>query len=293
MSGAQQQPGEAGKRRGENRPDASMSLLLRLMANPLDADYAEAAQRRRQGEGPVTRAPRVTLVALLMCVGLFVSVAVAQAREQPITNDQRERLIGEINERTAATDRLQQQLLSLREEIGEMRGDRLAHSERGQQARERLERLQVAAGVVPVQGPGLTVTLDDPSPAGDAASSGTGRPPGRVLDRDLQLLVDALWTAGAEAIAVDGQRVTSLTAIRSAGQAILINYRPINPPYEVAAIGDPEQLRGRLADSEAGRRFHTLSANLGIRFTTAEKSRLRLPGASGLSLSYATEVGQE
>ena len=53
---------------------------------------------------------------------------------------------------------------------------------------------------------------------------------GRVLDRDLQVMVNALWAAGAEAIAINGQRLTARSAIRYAGEAILLDFRPLVPP---------------------------------------------------------------
>ena len=49
-----------------------------------------------------------------------------------------------------------------------------------------------------------------------------------MLDRDLQVIVNGLWAAGAEAIAVNGQRLTACSAIRSAGEAILVDFRPLS-----------------------------------------------------------------
>lgn len=280
--------GAEGRRSG--RSDASMSLLLRLMENPLDSDYARAAERREAGNGRGGR-HRGALFAALLCVGALTSVAVAQAREQPISNEQRTRLAAEIEEHTARTDGLQQRLAEVRRDTAELRAARLAKTERGQRTRERLRTLELSAGVVPVTGPGLAVTLADaPSSDEGLGPSGAATSRDRVLDHDLQLLVDALWGAGAEAIGVNGQRVTSLTAIRSAGEAILVNYRPVKPPYRVTAIGDPDALRSGLAGSTAGRRFHTLRANLGIRFRVEKRGEMHLPGASGASLRYAQEV---
>ena len=65
---------------------------------------------------------------------------------------------------------------------------------------------------------------------------------GRVYDRDLQDVVNALWLAGAEAMSINGQRLTAATAIRSAGEAILVNSRPLSPPSLVHAIGNPAPL---------------------------------------------------
>ena len=83
------------------------------------------------------------------------------------------------------------------------------------------------------RGPGMRLTLDD-APAKDATKN-AGRQPaqqrrarqGRVIARDLQIVVNGLWASGAEAISVNGQRLTSKAAIRFAGQAILVDYRPL------------------------------------------------------------------
>jgi uncharacterized protein YlxW (UPF0749 family) len=79
-------------------------------------------------------------------------------------------------------------------------------------------------------GPGLRVTIDDAPGAGSGSLN-------RVLDRDLQLIVNALWKMGATGIAINGQRLTGVTAIRAAGEAILVDYRPLVPPYAIEAIG--------------------------------------------------------
>ena len=54
---------------------------------------------------------------------------------------------------------------------------------------------------------------------------------------DLQNVANALWAAGAEAIAINGQRLTATSTIRAAGNAILVDFRPVTSPYEVSAIG--------------------------------------------------------
>jgi uncharacterized protein YlxW (UPF0749 family) len=67
----------------------------------------------------------------------------------------------------------------------------------------------------------------------------------RVYDSDIQLLVNALWASGAESVSINKSRLTSTSAIRSAGDAILVNYRPLLPPFVISAIGDND-LRDRL-----------------------------------------------
>lgn len=289
-------PQESGAPPGRPRgPHGPMSLFLRLMAEPLDGGYAQAAARRAgTARTPAhRRSVRLLLFAALLCIGLFASVAVAHARQQPITNDQRDKLVTHIHDQTARSDKLQDKLARLRARTERARSARLAKSERGRQAEDRLRRLRTAVGAVPVRGPGLTVRIAN-KPLAEGVSGASDIPPSvRLRDDDVRMLVNALWSAGAEAVAVNGSRITSLTAIRSAGEAILVNYRPINPPYTVSAIGDPDELRSGLAGSEAGRLFHTLHANYRMGFDVRKRGYLRLPGASGASLRYARKAGDE
>jgi uncharacterized protein YlxW (UPF0749 family) len=105
-----------------------------------------------------------------------------------------------------------------------------------------------------------------------------------VLDRDLQTVVNGLWAAGAEAISVNGQRLTALSAIRSAGEAILVDFRPLTPPYVVSAVGDADALRAGFASGSAGPYLHALEDNYGITSSIDSVSSLSLPASSGLTL---------
>ena len=103
---------------------------------------------------------------------------------------------------------------------------------------------------------------------------------GRVQDGDLQLVVNALWAAGAEAISINGQRLGPTTAIRFAGEAVLVDFRPVTNPYEISAIGDPDSLSAEfLASPEVGARA-VISQTFGLRFEYAEEEELSVPAAS-------------
>ena len=103
------------------------------------------------------------------------------------------------------------------------------------------------------------VTVGD-APTPSDRLTGSGKPDlGRVLDRDLQWLANALWALGAEAVAINGQRLTATSTIRTAGEAILVDFRPVTSPYEVAAIG-PDDMADEFEDSRGGRLFRTGSS---------------------------------
>ncbi|WP_019877130.1 DUF881 domain-containing protein [Sporichthya polymorpha] len=279
------------------RPDASMSLLSDLMTNTLDEGYRREAARRAAvaaaglSDEPVRRGPGrsgwrggVALVVVLAFAGLVLTVAAQQTRANaPAVAQARDELIERVRTETEEADDLYDRLVALRSEVDGLRDAALVATSAGSAARADLERLSALAGVTAVRGPGIKVVVDD-APAGNLRStSGTGR----VLDTDLQRLLNGLWAAGAEAISVNGQRLTQLTAVRSAGDAILVAYRPLSPPYVVLAIGNPNDLEVDFVDGPGGRWFHTL-AGFGIRFTVTTEKDLRLPGATGVTLRNAT-----
>jgi uncharacterized protein YlxW (UPF0749 family) len=150
----------------------------------------------------------------------------------------------------------------------------------------------MAVGVAAVTGPGLVVRLDD-APSSDTSSADRGGQAGsgRVLDRDLQDAVNGLWSAGAEAIAINGLRLSALTAIRSAGEAILVDYRPLSPPYTLRAIGNPGSLEAGFADSPAGRRLSTYTSLYGLQVVVRRSDKQTLPAAGTPSLRLATPTG--
>ncbi len=160
---------------------------------------------------------------------------------------------------------------------------------------DRSELVALLAGAVPVEGPGIKLVVDD---AEDAGQGGAGGPrqstsfadTGRVRDRDLQRVVNGLWESGAEAISVNGQRLTALSAIRAAGDAILVDNKPLVPPYTLLAIGDGERLSGEFQNSSDGRYLDVLQDDYGIRTGISVQDRVRLPAAPSLTVRTAEPV---
>jgi uncharacterized protein YlxW (UPF0749 family) len=151
-----------------------------------------------------------------------------------------------------------------------------------------LSRLESATGAGAVRGPGMALLLDDATSdsgtdAGDPRSQAEAD--GRVTDRDLQTLVNELWAAGAEAVAVNEQRLTARSAIRAAGDAILVDFRPLNPPYEVRAIG-PNRMRTDFVEGFGGSYLQVLR-DYGIQYSVEDRDALRLPASAGLTVRHA------
>lgn len=271
------------------RVDGSMSLLVDMSAAALDPSYAEAAARSVGTPTAVRRGPRRFLVGLVI-VGLGSGVVAAQARRRADeVGTARLALLSDVRARTAATDRLAAQAAALGADVTRTRDRMLGVDARGRSAAAAVAALELAAGLVAVRGPGVVVTLDDAhgSPSGSARQATNGR----IFDRDLQDVVNALWAAGAEAISVNDQRLTVQTAIRSAGEAVLVDLRPLSPPYVLRAVGAVDTLETRFVDSATARRFKTWTSLYGLGFGVRRASDLRLPAAGPPDLHLARPGG--
>ncbi|MEZ5095425.1 MAG: DUF881 domain-containing protein [Nocardioides sp.] len=146
-----------------------------------------------------------------------------------------------------------------------------------QTALAQAQRIRLGAGYAAVRGPGLRLTVDD-SPSGLDEEA--------VQARDLALLVNALWGSGAEAIAINGRRLTPLTSIRNSNRAINVNSQPLAPPYVVEAIGDPDSLPRDFVNSFEGQRFFALADAVHFKVQSASVGTLRLPAGPGPRLRY-------
>ncbi|MDM7831153.1 DUF881 domain-containing protein [Cellulomonas edaphi] len=266
----------------QRRPDASMTLITEFYRRPLDPGYALAARRRAEGELPARRrAGAAGLVVLAVALGLGTAAATTALRQPVGVSEARRVLESQITERGDEASALQEQAASLSAEIATMQSQVLGSADEPLQAA--LAAGAVEAGSAPAEGSGLRVVLTDGQPEDPDAAN----PDQRVQDIDLQMLVNGLWAAGAEAIAINGQRLTATTAIRSAGSAVLVDLVALSSPYTVEAIGDSVAIQTDLARSTTGQMLATLSATYGIGVDTSSQRRLELPGAGPTTLRSA------
>jgi uncharacterized protein YlxW (UPF0749 family) len=128
---------------------------------------------------------------------------------------------------------------------------------------------------------------------GDARSTSGFSDTGRVRDRDMQRVVNGLWESGAEAVSINGQRLTALSAIRAAGDAILVDNRPLVPPYTVLAVGDGGELSERFQNSADGLYLHALQENYGIRTAISVEDDVRLSAAPSVIVRTAQPITEK
>jgi uncharacterized protein YlxW (UPF0749 family) len=262
------------------------NFLIDLFRDPLDPGYADAAARKRQyppsGWRVATR--RAASLVTLLLVGVLLAVAYLQTvAEEPSRSKVRSDLATKIKERQTRTSQLQQRAEGLRDEVARQRAA-LSGGEAS-----RLREQAAASGLGRVQGDGVVVRLSDAPDNPDDVRGAEELDLGRVRDRDLQGVANALWSGGAEGIAINGQRLTATSTIRAAGSAILVDFQPVLGPYEVSAIG-PEELAGRFRDSDMARLLRRVADEHGMGFEVRSADDLVLPAASEPRLRYATPV---
>jgi uncharacterized protein YlxW (UPF0749 family) len=269
----------------------SMTLLRDLVEDSLDEGYARAAARRAAEPrgGPRAGGRGVLLIVGLVAVGLLLATAYVQTRSRAGSAQQaHSALIATVQQKEHANDLEQRRLERLRTTVQRDQQNGLALTAAGRDLAARLGRLESSTGTGAVEGPGMVVHVAD---AGKSADGSDVDPrtdqedQGRVTDRDLQTLVNEVWASGAEAVAVNGQRLTVLSAIRSAGDAVLVDFRPLNPPYTLRAIG-PESMRTTFAGGFGGSYLQVLQG-YGITSSVEDSGRLQLPASAGVSLRYA------
>ncbi|MEO7077724.1 MAG: DUF881 domain-containing protein [Rhodococcus sp. (in: high G+C Gram-positive bacteria)] len=142
--------------------------------------------------------------------------------------------------------------------------------------------LAAQAGIEPASGSGVVVTLTDAARGPDGRYASDASPDDLVVhQQDVQSVLNALWTGGASAMAMQDQRITSQVAPRCIGNTLLLGGRTYSPPYVVTALGDPERLSAALANNPGVRVFRQYALRYGLGFEETRSDALTVPGYTG------------
>ena len=265
-------------------PDrVTMPLLALVTREAVDEDYIHAA-RRRAAQGTTRpashRTPLRGAMVATVLFGLLIALAAVQtARNAGVREASRDALINRISERQQELASLRQRIASLRRQDDELQSTSARVQGQLADATVQQRALEISTGFVAVHGPGLRITVDD-NPDGGSN--------GRVRSSDLRLLVNGLWRAGAEAIAINGRRLSATSAIVNSSISVQVNGSPLTPPYVISAIGD-DTLASQLQASTSGVQFQGLADQFGFVVDPHNESNLVLPAApdTQLRLRYA------
>jgi uncharacterized protein YlxW (UPF0749 family) len=267
--GPDERPGPLGP-----RPTFPAPLLESLAQDHLDPGYQRAADRRKAGGSPA-RVSGSWLLAGTVVIGLLLGVAFQTTRSNAAGVDEaRDGLLGDVSRAQSHASVLEASVVALNDEL------RAAQAAAGGGALASLTALEQMNALLAVTGPGLRIALNDPEAA-------TGN--GAVLDRDIQLLVNGLWSAGAEAVAIGGVRLRSTSAIRQAGGAILVDNRPVLWPMTIEAIGDPSAFQQRFVSTPGFGRFSSFVQLYDVDFEVTPVGDVSLPAAAAVDARYVEQ----
>jgi uncharacterized protein YlxW (UPF0749 family) len=229
---------------------------------------------------------QVTLGAALLALGFLI--AAQAASENPrvrYTTQERSPLLETAGELQIQQDALKARILEVRSQIQDVEGRGEGSADLVRQLNADLQQARIAAGLIPLTGTGIVLQLED--------SQDPVPPDGSDLDylvgsADIRAVVEQLWQVGAEAIAVNGERITTTTAIIDVGPSVMVNLSYQAPPYQVKALGPPD-LYQRLSAAPGFVDFLRARAQAyGIRVSFAEPASVDMPAFVGtVTLRYS------
>lgn len=227
----------------------------------------------------------ITFVTILLGVMLGFQFRTTSAGNNVVSRDREQELV--LEKKSLVED-----LYGLQKEISDLSA-KLDQAGIGQrEANEALERelakIRRFSGLSPVSGPGVELVVQShPGQAG----TGNAYALENVTDEYLLKIVNELFSAGSEAVAINGQRVTAVSEIRLAGSHINVNGTPLAPPYRIIAIGNASALKSRL-ELKGG--LAEFLSEYGVSVETQEKDEVMIPAFAGeLYFAYAKPVKED
>ncbi len=225
----------------------------------------------------------ISIAAVCLVLGIMISIQFKST--QGVGSNMVPARVTELTEKvdkvTEERNALAEEVLDLREKLKNVREYDTAMAD----LQEELQKANMAAGMVEIEGAGIIVTINDSTRILKA-----GEDPNESLihDYDLLMVVNELKASGAEAISVNGERITSMSEIRCAGTTILVNWVKIAPPFEIKAIGNPDMLESGLTIN--GGYFQTLK-HLDMQINLQKAEKITIPAYSGrMKFNYALPV---
>ncbi len=222
---------------------------------------------------------QVTLGVALLALGFLVAAQLAaEGPRVRYTSEERTPLVETALSLQATQDDLKKQIVQLRSEIQVLEADSAGSQATIRTLNDQLEQARIAAGLIKMTGTGLVLKLED---SNRPVAPGANEADYVVSAADLRTVVDQLWLAGAEGIAINDERLATSSAIIDIGGAVLVNTAYLAGPYQVAAIG-PADLFARVSVQPGFQEFVvTRVGGFGLDLSRAEPPTVELPAFAG------------
>ncbi|MCW2511162.1 MAG: hypothetical protein JWR11_204 [Mycobacterium sp.] len=236
---------------------------------------------------------RIGVPVVCLCAGLLLATTHTVSGGSEIRRSDAPRLVDLVREAQSSVDRLSAQREALVDEVDNHHGGTPSAAAALAAITHRADTLASDAGLDALHGPGLVVTLND------AQRDAEGRFPGDasaddlvVHQQDIEAVLNALWSAGAEAIQMQDQRIIATSAPLCVGNTLLLNGRTYSPPYAVTAIGDVPAMQAALAGSPMVALYKRYVLRFGLGYTEETKSDVEVVGhPPAVRMRYAKPAG--
>jgi uncharacterized protein YlxW (UPF0749 family) len=231
----------------------------------------------------------VPVVCLL--AGLLLAATHGVSGGGEIRRSDAPRLVDLVHEAQQSVDRLSAQRDALVAQIGSVHGT--VGSVMTVAALRAKEAPLAAAAVDPVRGPGLVVTLTDARRDANGRFPRDASPDDLVVhQQDIQAVLNALWSGGAEAVQMQDQRLIATSAPRCVGNTLLLNGRTYSPPYTVTAVGDVGAMQAALAGAPLVTLYKQYVVRFGLGYAEEPRSEVQVVGyTEPVPLHYAQPAG--
>lgn len=267
-------------RRRRRAHEDSLQLIDNLVNRSVDPMFSDSRLVRGQQSTFTVWFNRCVVFLICIVVGVAGSVFVQQLHTDP-RKAVRQSLASQLQERTTQIETLTDEVEELRSEVNEQ-SNSLSGTVKSQTALQD----EMVNGQSAVEGEGITLTIADPIAATQSGSDTASSHIRVVTDLDLQNLVSLLFQNGAEAIAINGNRLGVQTSIRVAGGHILIGTTAVESPYTIEAIGDKDVLAEAMSQESQPELYETF-AQAGMTPQVRKSNSITLKAAVTSEVSYA------
>jgi uncharacterized protein YlxW (UPF0749 family) len=240
-----------------------------------------------RGRRPSAWTALVPVVAL--AAGLLFATSGRTAQGTDLRAGEVTELSELISQREAAIARQAGQLSDLQQQVERLTEQAATRDGAVAAAQSSGDAGALSAGLVPLTGPGVVITLDDAPARPDGSLPVDARPDDLVIHQsDVQAVVNAVWAAASDGVAVMDQRLIATSAVRCVGNTLLLQGRTYSPPFVITAIGDATAIRAQLDVSPQVDVFQQAVEDFGLTFSVRERPEVTVPAYDGpLDLQYA------
>jgi uncharacterized protein YlxW (UPF0749 family) len=219
---------------------------------------------------------------VLLVAGLLFTTTATTAKGTDLRGDRSTELTGLIAQRKHDVADARTRAAQLQKQIDAQSRVQSGTDNRVADQQKRGDAERAAAGLTALHGPGLTVRLNDAPRRADGSRPAGARPDDLVVhQQDVQAVVNALWSGGAEAMTLMGVRVISTSAVRCVGNTLLLDGRVYSPPFEITAIGDVDQLQTMLETSDGVQLFREAALSFGLGYQVKTEADVTVPAYDG------------